>query len=148
MPPWSRTRWSQSYGPSCWVSHTSQPSATQTANTNVVRAEQHLRMNQFPTAPIMEPPEIITPFFHSHQSRSVHMASHWLPSGEAGTRHALSSCATSPVTRRNCFILLQVLKGKSSKSSQGDPVLAASPFPISLHEDDAAGGKKAQSEQC
>lgn len=70
------------------------------------------------------------------------------PQGKQAEGMFSASCAISPVTRRNHFILLQVLKGENSNSSQGVPVLAASPFPISLHEDDAAGGKKAQSELC
>lgn len=55
----------------CWVSDTAQLSATQTANTNMVRAEQHLRMNHFSSAPIMEPPEIITPDILPQLSQQV-----------------------------------------------------------------------------
>lgn len=76
----------------------------------------------------------------------------WLPAGCPEGKQAEgmlpASCAISPVTRRNYFILLQVLKKENSNSSQGVPILAASPFPISLHENDAAGGKKTQSELC
>lgn len=99
----------------CWVSDTAQLSATQTANTNMVRAEQHLRMNQFsPSWSLLKLSH--QTFSHSYHSRSVHLASGWLPRGEAGRGMLPASCAISPVTRRNYFILLQVLKRENSNS--------------------------------